>query len=42
MGTLGTDEVSDDSSDDRLLEAPAPVNPAMFGILGERLEYEDV
>jgi hypothetical protein len=42
MGTLGTDEDSDERSDDRLLELPAPVNPAMLETLDDRFEYEDV
>jgi hypothetical protein len=42
MGTFGTDDVSDDRSDERALELPAPVNPGIFGTLDERFPYEAV
>jgi hypothetical protein len=38
MGTFGTLEPSEESSDVRLLELPAPVNPGILGMLGDKFE----
>jgi hypothetical protein len=42
MGMVGTELVSEETREDRLLELPAPVNPGIFGMLPDRPEKDEV